>query len=1454
MHSNATHRALLEALRQRFTTSNLRSRSLRLNRCAKAGAMDLDSLRLVAPEAFAALADHLGDDAHCRLPLIQTQPAEAAERALADALSSLSHAAHDAWQETGSRELAIGWPLLEGRLEGDIWIRSPLLLYPAWLDTSGEGLMHWQLHLQGPPALNLALAATLRRFLGLSLNDALLLEADRDQRLAPDAATWHDLHGLFARLGLPLASPPTLPPLLAFARRDREQRQGAPVRSLRLEHTLILGRFPPASTSLLGDYDALLDTPLSAADLGRAADLLDADLLGALDADRRGADTATSLTALASSSGARAPGVTALSGARQHTALDSDSSQDAVLAWLDQDDATGLVVQGPPGTGKSQLITNLLTAVVARNMRALVVCEKRAALDVVAQRLTALGLGEALALVHDVSADRDPVCAALAATLDPMSAPDPASPADAVAVSDHEAALARARARLALSDQAFEVLTRPRPHHRSLCALQALALDDPGDPLPDLSAFSGHVTEDLAWALQARLDALSGEVTALASPHPLSARGDWRGHTDADLMAMRAALEQVFCALDDLAALRGGHLTPAHAARMEPLWRAVDATLALLTTPDRAADLHQALLFWLWTGGDLAHGLLQTVTSRLQRAQQELRFSPPELILEPAATLRGWIDDLGALERLRGQWWRGLRPRFWRLRALPSRVLDRCPSLYEERAALGGLPVNVRRLCEGALGWQALIADLPHDHPLLAFGLQGDPQEITDALSGLDAQQARARQIQGALNALRDALGASGASYATPPNLADLRFDAQADPFLRAAQADRQRALRFLTLTERVNDACALWGGEVPSMLRALLDAAGEGGFGAAAGAPRRARVGAWPVAARAASVDRLLASEPDWVRAFLRRWRPASAQRRAGQDALWALTRAWRAQALAGHSRRALEAPLTDDAMLDALDQDITASQHTAARATRARYRQRLGAALAKTSGQGRNLRQLAAAVGRRRKRLSLRQLIEVHWGRGLSDVRPLWLCSPDAVAALFPLRVGLFDVVIFDEASQCPVESAPTVALRGRRVLIAGDEQQLPPSQLFQATAPPAEVAAEVAQRAPLVAGSLLELAKVAYPTTALRWHYRSRHEALIAFSNAAFYGGQLITAPRAARPIAPAVEGLHWRQLDGIWEAQRNDAEAAAVVDVIKALLASRTPQGQTPSLGVVTFNLAQADLIYQTLQARAAMDEGLRQALMADRGRPAIEQLFIRNLENVQGDERDVILFSPAYAPAQAGGKVAARFGPLNLVGGEKRLNVAITRAKLGVWVVASFDPDQLDTSATRHVGPKLFQLYLRYVRAVSDGREVAAQRVLQQAAALVGAEGAGGWQRGGDDGSGSGDSDAPWVGQRVRDEVAVALTQRGLFTRAGYGVGRQRLDLVFGAEPDDWHAAIDTSAFLTQPDTLTRDLYQRRYWRRLGWRIHRVTPGAWLADRVGVLAALSGDPSGGDDAL
>ncbi|WP_258100548.1 AAA domain-containing protein [Marinoscillum pacificum] len=321
---------------------------------------------------------------------------------------------------------------------------------------------------------------------------------------------------------------------------------------------------------------------------------------------------------------------------------------------------------------------------------------------------------------------------------------------------------------------------------------------------------------------------------------------------------------------------------------------------------------------------------------------------------------------------------------------------------------------------------------------------------------------------------------------------------------------------------------------------------------------------------------------------------------------------------------------------------------------------------------------------VTKRRKIWPIRRVVS-QFHEEIFSLLPCWLASPESASAIFPME-EIFDLVIFDEASQCFAERGIPAMYRGKQVVIAGDDKQLQPNDLYRV-----RWEDDDDETPELEVDSLLSLAKQYLIESSLRGHYRSKSLELIEFSNVNFYKGQLKLLPEYHQATAskPAIEYL---KTDGVWQNNSNLKEASLVIDLIETI------QNKTPekTIGIVTFNVTQQATILDLLDEK--MDVGKL---------TVPDSLFVKNIENVQGDERDIIIFSTAYAP-DADGKMQLRFGSLNQAGGENRLNVAITRAKERIYIVTSLLPHQLDTENTANDGPKLLKAYLQYAKSVSDG--------------------------------------------------------------------------------------------------------------------------------------------------
>ena len=424
------------------------------------------------------------------------------------------------------------------------------------------------------------------------------------------------------------------------------------------------------------------------------------------------------------------------------------------------------------------------------------------------------------------------------------------------------------------------------------------------------------------------------------------------------------------------------------------------------------------------------------------------------------------------------------------------------------------------------------------------------------------------------------------------------------------------------------------------------------------------------------------------------------------------------------------------------------------------------------------------------------------------------VWLLTPEVVSEILPLEMGIFDMLIFDEASQMYVEKGVPSIYRAKKVVVAGDHKQLRPSSLgvgridYESD----EDDLDDIVSAALEEESLLDLARARYDSILLNFHYRSKYEELIAFSNYAFYGGRLYVSPNVVTPARPPIEVF---KVDGLWEDKSNMAEAQKIVQLLKEFFSQRK-NGET--VGIITFNASQRDLINDVLDEECANDPGFGKVVADEMKRFDNGEdvgLFIKNIESVQGDERDVIMFSIGYAK-NSEGKLMQRFGWLNNRGGENRLNVAISRAKKKIFIVTSFDPEDLQVDETKNEGPRILKKYLQYARAISDGERELADSILHSF-------GDDRWRTAEEFDSG-----------RIADRVFNALTRKGYTVERNVGIGGYQIDLAV-KQNDRYILGIecDSRLYELSSSTRERDYHRQKYLESRGWKIHRVwTPGMW----------------------
>lgn len=439
-------------------------------------------------------------------------------------------------------------------------------------------------------------------------------------------------------------------------------------------------------------------------------------------------------------------------------------------------------------------------------------------------------------------------------------------------------------------------------------------------------------------------------------------------------------------------------------------------------------------------------------------------------------------------------------------------------------------------------------------------------------------------------------------------------------------------------------------------------------------------------------------------------------------------------------------------------------------------------------------------------------------------SNVR-VWLMTPEAVSTIVPLKQDMFDLVIFDEASQMYVEKAIPAIYRAKKVVIAGDPKQLRPSSLGFGRIEESDefYEDEILKNVTYDAKSLLDLARYKYHEGLLNYHYRSQFQELIEFSNHAFYDGKLIISPNVLNPKIPPISYVYVK--DGVFKDRHNVAEAKAIVELLKKVLKNKEKQD---SIGIITFSSTQRDLITneidEVLFTKSVHQKRLETEMFRYQNQEN-QSLFVKNIENVQGDERDIIIFSMGYAKDDLG-VVKRRFGWLNHEGGQNRLNVAITRAKKKIYFVSSLYPEELKVDDLSGRGPKLLKDFMRYCFYVSNKNMQLTQTILNQ---LYHKE-----------------SETKKVVQtHFVNEIKQKLEKLGYVCELNIGIGQFRLDLaIYDKETERYKLGIicDLS---TQDKTSARKelLHQEKFLNARGWQVMRVFSMQWYEDSKQIIKEI-----------
>jgi DNA polymerase III delta prime subunit len=1093
----------------------------------------------------------------------------------------------------------------------------------------------------------------------------------------------------------------------------------------------------------------------------------------------------------------------------RYPVIEMDPSQEKSV--LNARSGESYVIQGPPGTGKSQTITNLIADFIGQGKRVLFVCEKRAALDVVFNRLTGVGLGALCSLVHDSQQNKRDFIQELEEIYTRWTSD--ARPKTMAMLTDERTALLR-RISEALADVRVHIKAMSWAAvgtnealysviDRALSA-PAMGLDDNDrDLLPDLSDWLEY--EDAVDRALTGTKGLAGGQCLSQRPERLLTPALWADEKTLDQVPERAAnLASRAKRLSGIDADLFGEITTAGAGFAQIQFAARVAAMAevgqlgLLAPASRESRQFKGEL-------RLVDEKKRALAAATEKASAWTERLTPD---ETKTALRLAQDKEGKVLSFLSSPWRQLKKTISaRTRtvdaAVAPTVVDLLSQLDAEHTAREAL-AETKRQAAGRYGFDdfGALSKLVSERAAgrMAEGAAADPilaKVVSDPANSERQVLALARHapvVEGLLEeatglidgldtlALSDLAPALDALALSRPHLRDLKFMLQP---LAEAPASIWHCLRNLDLPTDQLHAEIL----SETVRRSLLQTPGL------------------------TAIDH----------SMLERARTKIAEsRNALQEVNASLL-----------ELRAMETFDSHIALTAEMDRNLSMEDR------------------ARKSSYAKARRALEHEFKKTRAYRSPREMLGGPAGALIPDIKPIWLMSPLSVADVLPLDSDLFDVVIFDEASQIPVEDAVPTLMRAPQIIVVGDEMQLPPSRFFGSSDAAEEFDdAEEDLNFELEQDSFLTLAAERLKSTMLSWHYRSRSEELISFSNGAFYNGQLLTIPAtqnrqqqpqidvldAGAPPLTASEVLarpisYHMINDGVYALRRNAEEARYIAHLLRDILAQKSQK----TIGIVAFSEAQQSEIENALRDLARTDKDFSRKLETEFEREKDGEfigLFVKNLENVQGDERDIILLSICYAPPE-NGKMRMNFGPINKVGGEKRLNVIFSRAKENMIVVSSITSEQITNDY--NAGANALKTFLRYAQLASTGDKQGAGLALKAVMSNT-------------------DRSEKSVNVAA-EQIAAALQEREFVAVVHHGMSRFCVDVaVRQADEADFKLAILIDSKETYATHATLEVLTERaiLLEAFGWKAVTVTLREWRDNPTGVVevvrAYLEGEPN------
>ena len=1052
--------------------------------------------------------------------------------------------------------------------------------------------------------------------------------------------------------------------------------------------------------------------------------------------------------------------------------LPADSSQ--LAAVVASTAGHSFVLDGPPGTGKSQTIANMIAHNLALGHRVLFVAEKMAALDVVYRRLEEKGLGEFCLELHSSKTSKISVLKQLERAWDTREL------LSAEEWSTEAAQVQRLRDKL---NSVVSLLHKRWPNGLSAHQAMGRVIHHGSPAIPRLNWPDG-TTHDLPAMTQLRdvarrLDLNSSAGQSLSTSFKLLLQTDWSNGWQESLVAASRELSTAINELNEAQAnfIKASQL-PLQANQHNEIAR-------IITFAEVLEKTH---------GVDLAFVFSVNATAKVAAARQAMALISEYRKIEPTLSLAYSVEACRRinLEQIERNWIEA-EGKFWFLASfakkkvarqlaaeggcvgIPDVVAD-LAKLRQLKALLGELDkVNIE--LQGIPGWASLNSNISQMDAALVLsdnlrsgisGMAQSPEHSVELRSATARLVVDANELLGADGTIISALNRFKSAFTRLTHglerFKSLSSTAETNPAemnvdLASLHAAADAICKLETQLKSWCDWCRVRHEAQELGLKPLADAVAESALPACG-------------------------SLETFETAYAR----------------WFATQVIDAEPLL---RNFVSAEHMSD--IEAYRQTEDHLSKLSVRYVRAKL---CGLIPSKNdTGKQGGFAILKHELQKSRRHKPVRQLA-VEMGDAMQKLAPCMLMSPLSIAQYLPTDLALFDLVIFDEASQiAPWDAIGSIA-RGKQVVIAGDPRQMPPTSFFNRGASASEDDTEGDMES-----ILDECLGAGIPSHSLSWHYRSRHESLIAFSNHRYYENNLITFP-APETRASAVE---WRYVEGVYsrgKGRNNQAEAEAMVAETVRRLTDPQFVAQGLSIGIITLNSDQQTLVTNLLDLARQKHPEIEPFFQESLAEPVV----VKNLETVQGDERDLILIGIGYGPTEPGSKtMSMNFGPLNKEGGWRRLNVAVTRARREMLVFTSFDSSMVDLNRTS----------ARAVRDLKHFIEFANRGPRALAEAVQGSVGG---------------YDSPF-----EEAVAEGLRRKGWEVVPQIGVSRFRIDLgiVHPDRPGDYLLGVecDGATYHSAATARDRDKVRSAILQGLGWKLLRVWSTDWWIDKEGALERL-----------